>query len=134
MEDMNLLVETGRGLEELATDCNLLNDKNIIGDSLALDENTLASNPASSSEKESGDVAEENREDDDESKSNKENEPNAPSDDVVNDVIQLNKPCQFAISRIKTIMKLDPDLGLMSKESVFLIAKATVKLINYSFF
>jgi hypothetical protein len=34
--------------------------------------------------------------------------------------------CQFAVSRIKSIMKLDPELSLTSKESVFLVAKATV--------
>ena len=37
------------------------------------------------------------------------------------------KQSQFALSRIKTIMKLDPDLALASKESVMLIAKATVR-------
>lgn len=36
------------------------------------------------------------------------------------------KQIQLALSRIKTIMKLDPDLSLTSKESVFMIAKATV--------
>ena len=51
----------------------------------------------------------------------KENEePNPDSND------QATRPCQFALNRIKTIMKLDPDLSLTSKESVFLIAKATV--------
>lgn len=39
---------------------------------------------------------------------------------------KITRPCQFAVSRIKTIMKLDPDLALASKESVFAIAKATV--------
>lgn len=39
---------------------------------------------------------------------------------------KATRPCQFAISRIKTIMKLDPELALTSKESVFLITKATV--------
>lgn len=56
-----------------------------------------------------------------------------------NDVEELNKEggeeatsganqkqVQLALSRIKTIMKLDPDLSLASKESVFMIAKATV--------
>lgn len=36
------------------------------------------------------------------------------------------RPCQFALGRIKSIMKMDPEMGLSSKESVFLIAKATV--------
>ena len=39
---------------------------------------------------------------------------------------KITRPCQFALSRIKTIMKYDPDLALSSKESVFAIAKATV--------
>lgn len=38
----------------------------------------------------------------------------------------VNRPCQLALSRIKTIMKLDPELHLASKDSVFLISKATV--------
>jgi hypothetical protein len=42
---------------------------------------------------------------------------------IINPVI---RPCQFSISRIKNIMKLDPELALTSKESVFLVAKATV--------
>lgn len=37
------------------------------------------------------------------------------------------RPCQLALSRIKTIMKLDPELNLASKDSVFIIGKATVK-------
>lgn len=39
----------------------------------------------------------------------------------------VTRPCQLALSRIKTIMKLDPELNLASKDSVFLIAKATVR-------
>jgi hypothetical protein len=39
-----------------------------------------------------------------------------------------SRPAQFALSRVKTIMKMDPEVTLASKESVFLIAKATVKL------
>jgi hypothetical protein len=37
-----------------------------------------------------------------------------------------NRPCQYALARIKAIMKMDPELLLASKESVFLVAKATV--------
>jgi hypothetical protein len=37
-----------------------------------------------------------------------------------------NRPCQYAIARIKAIMKMDPELLLASKESVYLVAKATV--------
>ncbi len=39
------------------------------------------------------------------------------------------KHSQLALSRIKTIMKLDPDLGLVSKDSLILITKATVVFI-----
>jgi len=41
---------------------------------------------------------------------------------------KVTRPCQFALSRIKTIMKYDPDLALASKESVYAIAKATVSV------
>ena len=41
----------------------------------------------------------------------------------------VTRPCQFSISRVKNIMKLDPELSLTSKESVFLVAKATVSSI-----
>ena len=37
-----------------------------------------------------------------------------------------NRQCQLPISRIKNIMKLDSELGLVSKESLFLVTKATV--------
>jgi hypothetical protein len=37
-----------------------------------------------------------------------------------------SRPCQYAIARIKAIMKMDPELLLASKESVYLVAKATV--------
>lgn len=37
------------------------------------------------------------------------------------------RPCQFTLSRIKTIMKMDPEVSLASKESVFLVTKATVR-------
>jgi hypothetical protein len=45
---------------------------------------------------------------------------------------KATRPCQFAISRIKTIMKLDPELALASKESTYLICKATVRFFNKS--
>ena len=38
----------------------------------------------------------------------------------------VTRPCQLPLSRLKTIMKLDPELNLTSKDSVFLVAKATV--------
>ena len=34
--------------------------------------------------------------------------------------------CAFPMSRIKSLMKFDPDLGLANPESVFLIARAAV--------
>jgi hypothetical protein len=40
--------------------------------------------------------------------------------------VASNFKCQFAASRIKTIMKMDPEMNLSSKESVFLVSKATV--------
>ena len=40
---------------------------------------------------------------------------------------KATRPCLFAINRIKTIMKLDPELALASKESTYLICKATVR-------
>lgn len=40
------------------------------------------------------------------------------------------RPSQLALSRIKTIMKMDPELNLASKDSVFLIAKATVRIFQ----
>ena len=43
------------------------------------------------------------------------------------------RPCQFSISRVKNIMKLDPELSLTSKESVFLVAKATVSFLKLRF-
>ena len=41
-------------------------------------------------------------------------------------VTAASKQCQLPFARIKTIMKLDSDLGLSSKEGVFMVAKATV--------
>ena len=142
MDDLNSLIETSKELEELVTDSNLLNDKNIVTDSLVLtayDENTpvLASEPQIESDKDKEtenatitNLSEEvvQTDDDPSISSNKENE-------IAADLpfqAHINKPCQFAVSRIKTIMKLDPDLSLVSKESVFLIAKATVNTHIYN--
>ena len=147
MEEINALIETNKDLEELATDStNLLNDKNIIADSLPLstyDENVTISDSIlngqqivlSNPDKENTIILSTNEEisppaaEDDLVKSNKEN---ILSSDTPFQT-QINKPCQFAVSRIKTIMKLDPDLSLVSKESVFLIAKATVNKIEDNF-
>lgn len=38
----------------------------------------------------------------------------------------LQRNTGFPLSRIKTLMKMDPDVGLLSSESVFIVAKATV--------
>lgn len=39
---------------------------------------------------------------------------------------KIDKICQFPLGRIKTIIKSDPDVNIISSESVFLISKATV--------
>ncbi len=53
-----------------------------------------------------------------------------PASVVVAD--QGPKSCQLPLARIKNIMKLDSDLNLASKESVYVIAKATVsKLLRF---
>jgi hypothetical protein len=57
---------------------------------------------------------------------NDENALNSKKDQQSNSESKMTRPCQFAISRIKSIMKMDPELALASKESVFLICKATV--------
>lgn len=47
--------------------------------------------------------------------------------DIVEDLDEkITRPCMFAVNRIKTIMKCDPDMSLVSKESIFAITKATV--------
>uniref|UniRef100_UPI00358FA450 DNA polymerase epsilon subunit 4 n=1 Tax=Myxine glutinosa TaxID=7769 RepID=UPI00358FA450 len=38
--------------------------------------------------------------------------------------------CAFPISRIKSLMKFDPDLGLANPESVFLIARAAEMFVE----
>jgi len=147
MEDMNLLIEANKDLNDLVTDTtNLLNDKNTITDSLALsslDENSnstsnpippttsLVENLNINKEISNEEIEDEITEDNDKDDQNKENLPVEKVRDSLEFQAQINKPCQFALARIKTIMKLDPDLNLMSKESVFLIAKATVKKSSY---
>jgi DNA polymerase epsilon subunit 4 len=145
MEDMNLLIEANKDLDDLVADTNLLNDKNTIAESLplnSLDENSSSSNPLlvenlnlnkddddeKSDEKENHQIDEE-----DSSTNNKENlhVDGQGVGEAVEFQAQINKPCQFALARIKTIMKLDPDLNLMSKESVFLIAKATEFFVDF---
>lgn len=43
------------------------------------------------------------------------------------------KLLRFPISKIRTIMKLDPDLNSASQEAVFIVAKATVRESEYFF-
>lgn len=43
------------------------------------------------------------------------------------------KSTKFPLSRIKSIMKMDPDVSITSSESVFLIARATVMFYCYTF-
>ena len=56
--------------------------------------------------------------------SNQDEESSKPvkEDEAAKDL--ADRPCQFALSRIKAIMKMDPEMCLSSKESVFLVAKA----------
>jgi len=49
-------------------------------------------------------------------------------------VQRTRDPNRFPITRIRTIMKLDPDLSIASQESVYLITKAAVsQQIYYTF-
>lgn len=43
---------------------------------------------------------------------------------------QQNRLAKLPLSRIKTLMKADPDVSLASQESVFIIAKATVRHVH----
>lgn len=57
-------------------------------------------------------------------------------DDLVNNTSNENiefkneKLCQFPLSRIKSIVKTDPDVTVINAECVFLIAKASVSFCN----
>lgn len=42
---------------------------------------------------------------------------------------QKQRIIRLPLSRIKTIMKLDPDCILVSQDSVFLVTKATVRIV-----
>jgi DNA polymerase epsilon subunit 4 len=42
-----------------------------------------------------------------------------------------NKQIQLAVSRIKSIMKMDPDFNLVGKDSLFLVTKATELFIEF---
>uniref|UniRef100_A0A224YLC1 DNA polymerase epsilon subunit 4 n=1 Tax=Rhipicephalus zambeziensis TaxID=60191 RepID=A0A224YLC1_9ACAR len=53
-----------------------------------------------------------------------ETEQNAEQDGA-NNAEKVEKLCRFPLSRVKNIMKLDPDVVLASQEAVFLVAKAT---------
>lgn len=44
---------------------------------------------------------------------------------------QKQRLIRLPLSRIKTIMKWDPDCGLISQDSAFLITKATVGVSSY---
>jgi DNA polymerase epsilon subunit 4 len=146
MEDMNLLIEANKDLDDLVAGTNLLNDENTIAESLplnSLDENSSSNNPLlvenlnlNKEDDDDENDEKENRQLDEEdpSTNNKENlhvDAQGLQGEAVEFQAQINKPCQFALARIKTIMKLDPDLNLMSKESVFLIAKATEFFVDF---
>lgn len=47
---------------------------------------------------------------------------------------QKQRLIRLPLSRIKTIMKLDPDCALVSQDSAFLITKATVSIALFSCF
>merc|ERR1711881_591839 len=40
-------------------------------------------------------------------------------------------PNRFPLTRIRTIMKMDPDLTIASQDSVYLLAKATELFVQY---
>lgn len=42
-----------------------------------------------------------------------------------------NRLAKLPLSRIKTLMKADPDVTLASQDSVFIIAKATVRVVLF---
>lgn len=42
-------------------------------------------------------------------------------------VIIAEKSTKFPLSRIKSIMKMDPDVSITSSDAVFLVARATVR-------
>jgi histone H3/H4 len=65
----------------------------------------------------------------DDSASIEETTPSAENDDGGDNF--ATRPCQLALSRIKSIMKTDPELNLTSKESVFMIAKAAELFIEF---
>lgn len=44
--------------------------------------------------------------------------------------VSNNRPSKLPLARIKALMKTDPDVSLASQDSVFIIAKATVKRLS----
>ena len=110
-------MEEVTNLEEVSTIDTLSAESNVIVESEIVNsgEESVSSNPITNSNEDNNENKENDVQGNDEDKGGKK------TGDVA------VKSCQLALSRIKTIMKTDPDLGLASKESVFLIAKATVR-------
>lgn len=113
---------------------NLSNDSQI-PDSILCDSNKFPTN--SVNEEKTSQIEIENNNIDDENDENVEmtisTNVNNKKGKVQNKTMEATevRPCQFALGRIKSIMKMDPEMGLSSKESVFLIAKATVNFIIF---
>lgn len=47
---------------------------------------------------------------------------------------KCDRLCRLPLSRIKHIVKLDPEVGITSREAVFVIAKATVCQLTFILF
>lgn len=60
-----------------------------------------------------------------------ETEGSPQSNNTVERVQKSRDPNKFPITRIRTIMKMDPDLTIASQESVYLITKAAVSYFLY---
>lgn len=60
-----------------------------------------------------------------------ENETNDETNNTKESPNQKQRLIRLPLSRIKTIMKMDPDCALISQDSAFLVTKATVG--NYIF-
>jgi len=51
-------------------------------------------------------------------------------DDTSHDEEQREKLLQLPLGRIKTIIKMDPEVSLVNQEAAFLVAKSVVNNIN----
>lgn len=62
-----------------------------------------------------------------ESRGNEDEESNQQTGPVSGVNVTHNRLSKLPLTRIKALMKADPDVSLASQESVFIIAKATVR-------